>query len=114
MLIKFSSKDTEHLCKLLYKLENYNTSKLLSRYAEIPSSMRQHARILREDLKQKGMTQLNMETLNLLLWVVRGMAGVFYDTALESKIRNIKYNYEDGCCRTNFKTENGESVVLVS
>ena len=41
MLVKFSSKDTATLCKGLNKLVNYNTSKPLSRFSDIPQYMRQ-------------------------------------------------------------------------
>lgn len=53
MWIKSSSKDTTYLCKALDKLAYYDTSKLLSRFAEISIHARQAAERTSNILKHK-------------------------------------------------------------
>ena len=114
MLVKFSSKDTAELCKGLNKIVNYNTSKLFSRYTEIPQSMRQQATQIMRELKRNGMINLDMDTLKMLHMATKEFGGFFYDMTLDNKIQNLMYQYEYNQCKPNFKTKNGEDIIIIS
>ena len=113
MLVKFSSKDTATLCTGLNKLVNYNTSKPLSRFSDIPQYMRQKATQIMAELKQDGMTKLEIDTLKILLTATKEFGGLFYDVALFQKIQNLMYQCEYNQCKPNFKTREGEDIIFI-
>ena len=113
MLVKFSSKDTATLCKGLNKLVNYNTSIPLSRFSDIPQYMRQKATQIMAELKQDGMTKLEIDTLKILLTATKEFGGLFYDVALFQKIQNLMYQCEYNQCKPNFKTREGEDIIFI-
>ena len=40
--------------------------------------------------------------------------GFFYDMTLDNKIQNLMYQYEYNQCKPNFKTKDGEDIIIIS
>ena len=56
--------------------------------------MRQKATQIMAELKQDGMTKLEIGTLKILLTATKEFGGLFYDVALFQKIQNLMYQCE--------------------
>lgn len=113
MYVKFSSKDTEDLCNALMKLANYNTSKLLSRFQYIDPTLRDSARLVYAELKQCKMVDLDAESIQVMHIASKQFTN-FFNTSLEYKIRTLRYAFEAGNLKANFKTQSGLDVLIMN